>query len=155
MGFENWNAAARVIAIFAGTVFGSLAISVASWVWLRKQIFAYGGSALCAAGVVLLGLSIWHSVEFGVTATGLNFKAAQEIVASSNIAAKSADDAAKSANKAAELASSLAAKSPTPEAKAAADAAATQAKAASDAANAAAKAVNDVGRALSPGNWRF
>jgi hypothetical protein len=38
--------------------------------WVRKQIFAYGGSALCGAGVVLLGLSIWHSVQFGVNSSG-------------------------------------------------------------------------------------
>ena len=74
MDFNQWNDVARVLAILAGVVFGSAAISSACWVWLRKQIFAYGGSALCGAGVVLLGLSIWHSVEFGVGSSGVRFK---------------------------------------------------------------------------------
>jgi tetratricopeptide (TPR) repeat protein len=75
----TWNDAARITAIFAGVFFGSMAISSASWVWVRKQIFAYGGSALSGAGVILIGLSIWHSVEFGVTARFLTLKLAQEI----------------------------------------------------------------------------
>jgi hypothetical protein len=58
---------------------GSAAISTACWVWLKKQIFAYGGSALCGAGVVLLGLSIWHSVDFGVTSNGLTLKLQAEL----------------------------------------------------------------------------
>jgi hypothetical protein len=65
---------AHVLAVVAGVIFGSAAVSSACWVWLRKQIFAYGGSALCGAGVVLLGLSIWHSVEFGVTGSGMSLK---------------------------------------------------------------------------------
>jgi hypothetical protein len=71
--------AAQVLAVVAGVVFGSAAISTACWVWLRKQIFAYGGSALCGAGVVLLGLSIWHSVDFGVTSNGLTLKLQAEL----------------------------------------------------------------------------
>jgi hypothetical protein len=71
--------AAQVLAVVAGVVFGSAAISTACWVWLKKQIFAYGGSALCGAGVVLLGLSIWHSVDFGVTSNGLTLKLQAEL----------------------------------------------------------------------------
>jgi hypothetical protein len=97
---QTWESAARFIAILAGVIFGSAAISAAVVVWVRKQVFAYGGSALCVAGVVLLGLSIWQTVEFGVSATGLNFKAAQGIVQS---AVNSVDQAAKAA-KTAELA---------------------------------------------------
>jgi hypothetical protein len=98
MDSQTWEAVAKIFAIFAGVVFGSVAISSASFVWVRKQVFGYGGSALCMAGVVLLGLSIWHSVEFGVTGNGLSFKAAKDIVAS---AANSADEAAKAAEQAA------------------------------------------------------
>jgi hypothetical protein len=65
---------AHVLAVLAGVLFGSAAISTACWVWLQKQIFAFGGSALCGAGVVLLGLSIWHSVEVGVSGGGLSLK---------------------------------------------------------------------------------
>jgi sporulation protein YlmC with PRC-barrel domain len=68
--------AAHVLAVLAGVVFGSGAISTACWVWLQKQIFAFGGSALCGSGVVLLGLSIWHSVEFGVGGVSLKLQTA-------------------------------------------------------------------------------
>jgi hypothetical protein len=74
-----WPTAAQVLAVVAGVVFGSAAISTACWVWLKKQIFAYGGSALCGAGVVLLGLSIWHSVDFGVTSNGMTLKLQAEL----------------------------------------------------------------------------
>lgn len=74
MEHSVWPTAAQVFAVMAGVVFGSAAISSACWVWLQKQVFAYGGSALCGAGVVLLGLSIWHSVDFGVTGNGLTLK---------------------------------------------------------------------------------
>jgi hypothetical protein len=65
MGSSFSIAEAHVLAVLAGVFFGSAAISTACWVWLRKQISAFRGSALCGAGVVLLGLSIWHLVEFG------------------------------------------------------------------------------------------
>jgi hypothetical protein len=74
MDTDTWTAIARIIAVLAGVVFGSAAISCASWVWLKRQIFAYGGSALCGSGVILLGLSIWHSVEFGMIGTELTLK---------------------------------------------------------------------------------
>ena len=57
---------AHVLATLLGEP-GCPAISTACWVWLRKQIFAFVGVALCGSGMVLLGLSIWHSVEFGVS----------------------------------------------------------------------------------------
>jgi hypothetical protein len=65
---------AHVLAVLAGVLFGCAAIATACWVWLRKQIFAFGGSALCGSGVVLLGLSIWHSVEFGVSGSSISLK---------------------------------------------------------------------------------
>ena len=79
MDMDIWASIARIFAIFAGVIFGSAAISSACWVWLRKQIFAYGGSALCGSGVILLGLSIWHSVEFGISGTSLTLKMQAEL----------------------------------------------------------------------------
>ena len=70
---------AHVLAVLAGVFFGCAAISTACWVWLRKQTFAFGGSALCGSGVVLLGLSIWHSVEFGVSGSRLSLKLQAEL----------------------------------------------------------------------------
>jgi len=78
-GLGTWTAATRAIAVLAGVVFGSAAISSACWVWVRRQIFAYGGSALCGSGVILLGLSIWHSVEFGISGTGMTLKMQAEL----------------------------------------------------------------------------
>src|SRR4051794_8273125 len=75
----TWTAATRVIAVLAGVVFGSAAISSACWVWVQRQIFAYGGSALCGSGVILLGLSIWHSVELGISGTGMTLKMQAEL----------------------------------------------------------------------------
>jgi hypothetical protein len=79
MDSQAWELAAKIVAILAGVVIGSAAIGVACAVWARKQIFAYGGSALCMAGVVLLGLSIWPSIELAITATGVHLRAAQGI----------------------------------------------------------------------------
>jgi hypothetical protein len=76
--------AAHVLAVIAGVVFGSAATSTACWVWLRKQIFAYEGPALTGAGVVLLGLSIWNSVEFGISSAGMNMKLQAELERQSN-----------------------------------------------------------------------
>jgi hypothetical protein len=49
---QAWDAVEKAVAIFAGVAFGSVAISSASWVWLRKQKFAAGGSVLCLSGIV-------------------------------------------------------------------------------------------------------
>jgi len=57
---------AHVLAVLAGVLFGSAAISTGSWVWLKKQIFAFGGSALCGSGVVLLGLKVLKVASPGV-----------------------------------------------------------------------------------------
>lgn len=39
---SNLATISHVIAVLAGVVFGSGAISSACWVWIRSQIFAYG-----------------------------------------------------------------------------------------------------------------
>jgi hypothetical protein len=66
---------AQTLAIVAGILFGGIAIVVACFVWLRKQVFGFGGAALCIAGLLLLSLSIWRSVEVGVSATGITLRA--------------------------------------------------------------------------------
>src|SRR4051812_5726549 len=79
MDSDTLNTFVKIAAIAAGVIFGSTSVGSACFVWVRRQLFGYGGSALCTAGVILIGLSIWHSVEFGVSATGINFKARVEI----------------------------------------------------------------------------
>ena len=102
---DTWVAIAKIAAVVVGLVFGSGAISVASIVWLRRQIFAYGGSALCLSGVVLIGSSIWRTVEFDIGPSGIRFQGAQQLAASAAAAAQSADKAVKAAAVAIDLAS--------------------------------------------------
>jgi hypothetical protein len=59
-----WRDTAAVVAIFAGVIFGALSVCSVAWVWVTKRAFGLGGSALSVAGVVLLGMSIFKTVEF-------------------------------------------------------------------------------------------
>jgi hypothetical protein len=67
----------RVIAIGAGVFFGSVAISCVSWVWFKRQIFAYGGSALSVAGIILMGLSIYKTIDVQAAPDGIRLKLAE------------------------------------------------------------------------------
>jgi hypothetical protein len=150
MDSETWALTVRNVAILAGILLGSIAIATACVVWARKHVYGYGGSGLCMTGVVLLGLSIWQNVEVGMGASGLNFKAARQIVES---AANTADEAAKAA-KAAEQAAKEAAVAPAslprptspPPSDKAAEAAAAE-KAAAEINRAAERAAADANRA--------
>jgi hypothetical protein len=75
MDSQAWDSAAKIAPVLAGVAVGSAAIGTACVVWARKHVFGFAGSALCIAGIVLIGLSIWQSVEFGVSSSGVNFKA--------------------------------------------------------------------------------
>jgi hypothetical protein len=68
---------ARIVAIGTGIVFGAAAISSVSWVWLRRQIFAYGGSALSVTGIILIGLSIYKTVDVRAAPDGIGIKLAE------------------------------------------------------------------------------
>jgi hypothetical protein len=140
MSATVWHQTATIVAIFAGVLFGSAAISSACWVWIKRQLFAYGGSALCFSGVILIGLSIWQSVEFGITEKGMTFKA-QALLEQANQSATQANTAAEDAHAAATAGNQ----------QKAAAAAAASAKAAQD----TAAAVQRVTRELNPAAWRF
>jgi hypothetical protein len=71
---QAWELAAKIVAVLSGVVVGSAAIGTACSVWARRQVFAYAGSALCVVGIVLIGMSIWQSVEFGVGSGFVTFK---------------------------------------------------------------------------------
>jgi hypothetical protein len=47
-------------------LFSCAAISTACWVWTGSRYLPCRLRP-CGSGMVLLGLSIWHSVEFGVS----------------------------------------------------------------------------------------
>jgi hypothetical protein len=65
---------ARIAAIAAGIVFGGWALSSVIWVWTKRQIYAYGGSALSVVGVILMGLSIYKTVDVHAAADGIGIK---------------------------------------------------------------------------------
>lgn len=77
MSMVEFEQAARIVAIAAGIVFGACAISSVSWVWFRKQIFAYGGSVLSVVGVILIGLSIYKTVDVRAAPGGIGIKLAE------------------------------------------------------------------------------
>lgn len=74
MSMADWEQGARIVAIGAGIIFGAAAISSVSWVWLRRQIFAYGGSVLSVTGIVLIGLSIYKTVDVRAAPDGIGLK---------------------------------------------------------------------------------
>ena len=57
---ENW-------AYMVGMIIGAVAIGAVCWVWVRKQTFGTGGIGLSIVGVILVGLSVWKSVEVSYT----------------------------------------------------------------------------------------
>lgn len=68
---------ARIGAIIAGIVFGGWALSSVIWVWTKKQIYAYGGSALSVVGIILMGLSIYKTVDVSASPDKIGLKLAE------------------------------------------------------------------------------
>ena len=52
-----------ISATLSGIICGGISIGSVCLLWVRRQVFGQAGAALCVAGIVLLGLSIWGSVE--------------------------------------------------------------------------------------------
>jgi preprotein translocase subunit SecF len=44
-------------------VFGSLSLGAAIWVYVKHRYFGFGGSILSMAGIILLGMSVWKSID--------------------------------------------------------------------------------------------
>ena len=57
-------------ALTLGLIFGSVMLGVTCIVYYKRQIFSLGGSVLTVFGVVLLGLSIWKTVDVSISPTG-------------------------------------------------------------------------------------
>src|SRR3712207_4447558 len=60
----------QIGALIIGICFGAFAVASPSWVWLRKQIFSVGAGWLATLGTVLIGSSVWSSIE--VSAPGFS-----------------------------------------------------------------------------------
>jgi hypothetical protein len=61
----------QTAAFIVGMVFGGVAVSCASYVWVRHRVFGLGGSVLSIVGIALLGLSIWRGIKIDITQTGV------------------------------------------------------------------------------------
>ena len=57
-------------ALILGLVFGSLMLCSLLFVYIKHKTFGLGGSVLTVFGVMLLGLSIWKTVEISITLEG-------------------------------------------------------------------------------------
>ena len=64
----------KLAAEIAGIALGCAMLVVSFIVYLRKQVFGVGGSVLTTFGFLLLGLSIWSSVELSVGAIKVSTK---------------------------------------------------------------------------------
>jgi len=62
----------QLVAFGAGIVFGSVLLLAVAIVWIRKQVFGLGGSVMSLFGVTLVGLTVWKTVQFEVTADGIS-----------------------------------------------------------------------------------
>ena len=61
----------QTAAFVVGIVLGSAAIICACYVWVRQRLFALGGSVLTVAGIALIGLSLWSSIQIDITKEGI------------------------------------------------------------------------------------
>ena len=86
-----------VIALWAGIIFGSLLLGSVAFVYVRHREFGLGGSILTPFGVMLLGLSLWKSVDISVSADGGLKAEFRSIKETAETAAKDAKQAAISA----------------------------------------------------------
>jgi hypothetical protein len=57
-------------ALILGLVFGSLMLCSSLFVYIKHKTFGLGGAVLTVFGVILLGLSIWKTVEVSVKLEG-------------------------------------------------------------------------------------
>lgn len=57
-------------ALILGLVFGSLMLCSLLFVYIKHKAFGLGGAVLTVFGVMLLGLSIWKTIEISVTPKG-------------------------------------------------------------------------------------
>ena len=62
------------IAQWAGTALGTALLLSVAWVWMRKQIFGLNGVGVSAFGVVLVGLTLWQSVQISYSAEGVELQ---------------------------------------------------------------------------------
>lgn len=75
------------VTLILGLLLGSIMLCTVLYVYIKRQIFGMGGSVLTTFGVLLLGLSLWKSVEVSVTSDGgiqAKFEALEKVVKKEN-----------------------------------------------------------------------
>jgi len=58
------------VALILGIVLGTTMLGVVIFVYAKKQSFGLGGSILTPFGVLLIGMSIWKTIDISVSADG-------------------------------------------------------------------------------------
>lgn len=71
---ENILEWAKALGIVGTIVFGGFAVFSPSWVWLRRNLFGWGGAVLCGLGTVLLVSPIFRNIHFVVDTQKLELK---------------------------------------------------------------------------------
>jgi hypothetical protein len=86
MNFHSISTALVIIVIVISVICGGVLIVSVCMIWIRKQVFGRAGAVLCAAGVILLGLSVWGILEVAKRQASENADTAalQRVVQDSN-----------------------------------------------------------------------
>jgi hypothetical protein len=66
----------KAIAVLGGVTVGIFAVFAPSWVWLKRQLFGWGGLVLVPFGTILIVASMFRTVSLLVDAPKLEFKLA-------------------------------------------------------------------------------
>jgi hypothetical protein len=62
------------IALVVGILLGTLFLGAVLWIYIRDKKIGWGGIFLCLIGVILLGLSLWGTIEISISASGIKAK---------------------------------------------------------------------------------
>lgn len=71
---SKFNLDIATLTLVIGMIIGSIMLLSVCWVYLRHHSFGFGGTVLTCFGVILIGLSIWKTVDVSVTKEGIKAK---------------------------------------------------------------------------------
>jgi Putative peptidoglycan binding domain len=86
-------------AFYVAMVVGTLMLGAVCFVYIKHQTFGLGGISLSAFGVILLGMSVWRSIDISFDEKGVKAKLSQ-VEAVANQAAATASQAQAAASQA-------------------------------------------------------
>jgi murein L,D-transpeptidase YcbB/YkuD len=94
-------------AFIVAMVVGTIMLLTVCFVYVRTQAFGLGGGALSCLGVALIGMSVWSSMDFKLTSSGISARLDQ-VAASVHDASNRATQAQQQATQVATQATHLA-----------------------------------------------